>query len=84
MLELATLPDGVGKVLEIHLSHNNRFAGQPLRNIPLPKGCVIVALLHKFQAKVPGADDIILGGDRIVLISQEGNTKELHGLVSGD
>ncbi len=84
MLELATLPDGVGKVLEIHLSHNNRFAGQPLRQIPLPRGCVIVALLHKFQAKVPGADDIILGGDRIVLISQEGNTKELQNLVSAD
>ncbi len=84
MLELATLPDGVGKVLEIHLSHNNRFAGQPLRQIPLPRGCVIVALLHKFQAKMPGADDIILGGDRIVLISQEGNTKELQNLVSAD
>ncbi len=84
ILELATLPDGVGKVLEIHLSHNNRFAGQPLRNIPLPKGCVMVALLHKFQAKVPGADDIILGGDRIVLISQGGKTKELQNLLSED
>lgn len=84
MLELATLPDGVGKVLEIQLGHNNRFAGQPLRNIPLPKGCVIVALLHKFQAKVPGANDIILGGDRIVLITKEGNIKELLGLISED
>ncbi len=84
MLELATLPDGVGKILEIQLSHNNRFAGQPLRNIPFPKGCVIVALLHKFQAKVPGANDTILGGDRIVLITGEGNQKELHSLLIED
>ncbi len=82
ILELATLPDGVGKVLEIQLGHNNRFAGQLLRNIPMPKGSVIVALLHKFQAIVPGADDTILGGDRIVLITKEGNTKELQALIS--
>ena len=80
LIELATLPDGVGKVLEIRLVHGSQHAGKPLRNIPLPRGSVIVALLRKFQVKVPGADDTILAGDRVVVVTTEGNVEALRKL----
>jgi Trk K+ transport system NAD-binding subunit len=34
----------------------------------LPANCLIVALQHKFQAKVPTAEDVILAGDRVLVI----------------
>ena len=79
--ELAALPNKAGNVLEMRVSRDNRYAGKPLRQLPLPDGCVLVALLHKFQAKVPGAEDTLLGGDRVVVVAKEGNVSELRKLL---
>ena len=39
-----------------------------IKDIKLPRGSLFVALLHKFKAKVPAADDTILAGDRVVVL----------------
>ena len=70
-IELGTLPKEIGKVLEIRVSFESENIGKGLKEIKLPKGVVVVALEHKFHVKVPGADDKILAGDRMVLISKE-------------
>ncbi len=69
--ELAVLPNGTGRILEVRVSADSPCIEKPLREIALPKGTVIVALMHKFQAKVPGADDVILAGDRLVVMVRE-------------
>ncbi|MGJ3243096.1 MAG: Trk system potassium transporter TrkA [Opitutales bacterium] len=76
-VELASLAGGQARILEIRVSHNSTAIGRKIRDVKLPRGAVIVALLHKFQAKVPGADDTILAGDRLVTISPEDQTHEL-------
>lgn len=70
-VELATLPNQIGKILEIRIPPNSPASGRKVRELSLPGASVIVALLHKFQAKVPGAEDTILGGDKIVAIVKE-------------
>lgn len=64
---LAEMPDG-GRILEIRISHSSSAIGKTIKDIRLPRGCLLVALLHKFKAKVPAADDTILAGDRVVVI----------------
>jgi trk system potassium uptake protein TrkA len=76
-VELASLAGGQARILEIRVSHNSTAIGRKIREVKLPRGAVIVALLHKFQAKVPGAEDTILAGDRLVTISPEDQTHEL-------
>ena len=75
--ELADLPNKAGKILEIRISGESPQTGRLIKDIPLPSGTVFVALLHKFQAVVPGAEDIILEGDRVVVITKEDNIKKL-------
>lgn len=75
--ELATLPDNSGKVLEIRVSGKSHAAGKTLREIALPQGTVMVALMHKFDSRVPGPDDKILGGDRIVIITTDEDAEAL-------
>jgi K+/H+ antiporter YhaU regulatory subunit KhtT len=41
----------------------------------------VVALLHKSEAKTPGADDIIKAGDHIVVIVQQERIKDLLKLT---
>ena len=84
LIDLATLPNSLGKILEIRVSHNSRYAGRRLREIPFPEGSVAVALQHKFQAKVPGAEDPVLAGDRLVVITREGNVDDLRELLTDE
>ena len=42
----------------------------------------MVALLHKYQAKVPAAEDTLISGDRVVVITKEEYIQELLDLLS--
>ncbi len=70
--ELLQLPNDIGSVVEVRISMGNPLAGKTLREISLPRGCIIVALQHLFQARVPGAEDRILAEDRVLaLVSKQ-------------
>lgn len=74
--QLAEMPDG-SRILEVRIGHSSPVIGKEIKDIRLPKGCLFVALLHKFKAKVPGANDTILAGDRVVVIVAKGQEKDL-------
>ncbi|MEO0796547.1 MAG: Trk system potassium transporter TrkA [Verrucomicrobiota bacterium] len=80
--ELASLPEGRAKILEIRVSDRSPVINRQIKEISFPKGAVIVVLLHKFQAKVPGADDKILSGDRLVVVVREDREHELLKLLT--
>jgi trk system potassium uptake protein TrkA len=80
-IELFKFPNQKARILEIQVSSGSPCAGKTLREIGWPKHAVLVALLHKFQVKVPGAEDRILAGDRVVVITREENTKDLLKLL---
>jgi trk system potassium uptake protein TrkA len=80
-IELFKFPNQKARILEIQVSSGSPCAGKTLREIGWPKHAVLVALLHKFQVKVPGADDRILAGDRVVVITREENTRDLLKLL---
>lgn len=74
---LADLPNNSGRMLEIRINHASPCVGRTIKDIQLPRGALFVALLHKFKAKVPAADDTILAGDRLIVIAQEDQEKTL-------
>jgi trk system potassium uptake protein TrkA len=72
---LAELPGGSGKIVEVRIKHSSPCVGKKVKDIHLPADALFVALLHKFKAIVPSADDVILAGDRVVLIVSEAERK---------
>lgn len=81
VVNLAELPNGDGRILEVRINHSSPCVGRTVKDIQLPKGSLFVALLHKFKAKVPAADDTILAGDRIVVIVSGDQEKKLLELL---
>jgi trk system potassium uptake protein TrkA len=75
--KLAELPHQGGRILEVRISHSSQCVGRTVKDIKLPSGSLLVALLHKYKAKVPGADDMILAGDRVVVIVNNDQEKAL-------
>ncbi|MEX0323326.1 MAG: Trk system potassium transporter TrkA [Puniceicoccaceae bacterium] len=80
-IELFSFPKQAARIVEIQVSLDSSCAGRTLREISWPKHAVVVALLHKFHVKVPGADDRILAGDRVIVITREENIKEITHLL---
>jgi len=78
---LGHVPGHVGKIIEVSLPPESRCADKLIREIPWPTGAIIVALLHKYHAKVPGPDDRLLAGDRAVLIVEESKIKTVLELL---
>ena len=74
---LAEMPDQDIRILEISISHASPCIGRKVRDIQLPRGSLLIALQHKYKAKVPTADDIILAGDRVVVIVNNDQEKKL-------
>jgi trk system potassium uptake protein TrkA len=79
--ELFKFPDQKARIVEIQVTPGSACAGKALKEISWPKHAVLVALLHKFQVKVPGAEDRILAGDRVVVITREENIQDLLKLL---
>lgn len=79
--ELASLPQDSGKIIEARVSPNSSVINTPLKDLQLPSGCVIIVLMHRFQAKVPGAEDKLLPEDRLVIIVQESQLSKLVDLL---
>jgi len=70
-MELATLPGGMIISYEIVISTDSPCAGKTVKSIGLPPGAVIIALQHKYEVRVPLAHDVLLSGDRIIIIMQK-------------
>jgi trk system potassium uptake protein TrkA len=73
--KLAEVPGGGGQIVEVRIKHSSPCVGKKVKDIHLPAGALFVALLHKFKAKVPAAEDVILAGDRVVVILDENQEK---------
>ena len=82
VVDLARL-EGDLRLLEFRVARDSPAAGRLVREVPWPKGTLVVALLHKFEAQVPGPDDRVLAGDRVVTISAEGRRRDLLQLLAG-
>lgn len=80
-IELFQFANQKARILEIQISDGSSSAGKALKEIHWPNHAVVVALLHKFQVKVPGAEDRILAGDRVVVITREENISDLLKLL---
>ena len=67
--ELADLPNKAGQIYQLIVPLDSPSLNKKIKEVALPTGTLIVAQLHKFNAKVPSADDTILADDRLIVIS---------------
>ena len=69
VISVSLLLDGQAEVTEIIASHESSIVDQPLKDLNLPKGIIIGAIVHKGKVHVPNGNSIIKNGDRIIVFS---------------
>lgn len=69
VISVSLLLDGQAEVTEIIATKHMSMLNTPLKDLTLPKGIIIGAIVHKGKVHVPNGDSQIRNGDRIVVFS---------------
>ncbi len=65
---LSVLQDGQAEVLEIPAKAGARILNKPLKDLSLPRGAIIGAIVKADSVVVPRGDDVIEAGDDVVVL----------------
>lgn len=79
--ELCSIAEGKFKIIELLVGLESPSANKLIKEITWPAETLAVGLLHKFNAKVPGADDKILSGDHVVVLTREDQVENIVKLI---
>jgi trk system potassium uptake protein TrkA len=77
---VGALKGGIIEFVELKVSADSQACGKTLRDINLPTGCIIAAIVSENSAKVPGATDLINADDRLIIILEKEKIKEVAKL----
>ncbi|MCG8525717.1 MAG: Trk system potassium transporter TrkA [Opitutales bacterium] len=80
--ELAELAETKAIILEVLVGEKGQAVGKKLRDLPHSTETIFLAILHKFDAKVPTADDVILAGDRVVVLTNHQSKQSVIDLLT--
>ncbi|MBR7010132.1 MAG: Trk system potassium transporter TrkA [Oscillospiraceae bacterium] len=78
---LYQLMDGKAEALEFIVSQEADFTRIPLRELRLKRNVLIGGILRERKAIIPAGDDVILPGDRVVVISGQHRLNALHEIL---
>ncbi len=73
-----SLKNGDIQFIEIKVAQNSWGEGKPLHQLNMPSGTIIAAIVDENNnAKVPGANDIINTNDRLIIILEKKNIRQV-------
>lgn len=73
-----------GEFIEAVALEASPITATPLKNIPFPKGALLVCVIRNGQVLIPMGDTIVDPGDRIILFAVKQAVKKLEKLLSVD
>lgn len=77
-----SLPDGVGEVIEAEAMETSGLVGQPLREVKLPEGTIVGAVMRDGAVLMPRGDTVIRAGDLVVIFAASGCAKKVEKLFA--
>ncbi len=77
---LHTIGDGAGELFEAQVLATSPMAGKRVRDLELPSGAAIGAVLSNGQLVTPDGDTMIEAGDTVVMFSIKRDLKEVESL----
>ncbi|MBQ1411469.1 MAG: Trk system potassium transporter TrkA [Oscillospiraceae bacterium] len=78
---LYQLMDGKAEALEFIVSNEAAYTGIPLKDLRLKKNILIAGLLRDRKAIIPAGNDMILPGDRVVVIAGQQRLNTLADIL---
>lgn len=81
VLAVSRLEEGKAEVVEVLIKENAPLIGTPLKDLNLPRQCLICARVHEDSVEVPNGDTIFAEGDRAIVFIRHGYSKEVMSFL---
>lgn len=77
-----SLHEGFGELIEADALETSPLVGKPVRDVKLPSGVVIGAVVRENDVIMPRGNTVIQGGDRVVLFAAAEAVKKVEKMFS--
>ncbi len=77
-----SLFEGFGELIEADALETSGLVGKPLREVKLPTGVLVGALVRNDQVISPRGNTVVQAGDRVVLFAAAGTVKKVEKMFS--
>ncbi|MBD3336183.1 MAG: Trk system potassium transporter TrkA, partial [Candidatus Eisenbacteria bacterium] len=78
VMPLAPLHGGGAGIYEVKAHPRSPAAGEPVRNLTLPAGTILAALVEDDRVTIPRGTDVIQGGQTLIIFALEANVPALE------
>jgi trk system potassium uptake protein TrkA len=79
-LSLATLLEDRAETMEIAAAATSKCVGHSLKKLKVPRGSIIGAIVRGEKVIIPGGEDSILPGDRVIVFTLPASRKKVEAL----
>ena len=84
IITLLTLQKGKLAVVELDLPEDRcRCCEIPIRQLGLPRGCVLVSIIRGDEVIIPGGDAVLKPGDTVIAVTEAEKEAELKRILIG-
>ncbi len=77
-----SIREGLAEVIEAEALETSPLVGTPLREIKLPQGIIVGAIVRGDEVIMPRGDSVVRANDRVVILAAAGMAKEVEKLFS--
>lgn len=78
-----TIADGQVEAVEFLVENSTAHCGEPLKDIRLKQGVLLVSITHSSNTQIPGGDSVFHAGDTIVVVtSGRGKLRQLNDIFA--
>ncbi len=77
-----SLAEGFGEIIEAEALETSSLVGAPLREVKLPSGVIIGALVRDSQVVIPRGDTIVRAHDQVVLFAAAEAVKKVEKMFA--
>ncbi|MFP6732167.1 MAG: Trk system potassium transporter TrkA [Alphaproteobacteria bacterium] len=77
-----SIREGLAEVIEAEALETSPLMGAPLREVKLPAGIIVGAILRDDEVIIPDGDTVIRTKDRVIILASAGQVKKVEKLFS--
>jgi len=82
ILGIQSIRDGLAEIVEAEALETSQLVGKPLKEINLPNGILLGAILRDDKVIIPRGDSVIQPHDRVVVLASSSVVKKLEKLFT--
>ncbi len=77
-----SIREGLAEVIEAEALETSPLVGTPLRDLKLPKGIIVGAIVSADTVTIPRGDSVVRANDRVIIFAASGMAKKVEKLFS--